>query len=397
MEQLNEDLTYDRRLRPDRSGKQIAYRSLLLLILLLVLAALIYLYIFLTKPPQPVGGPPEVRGVSHDFSIYGYGPKEAQLLSKPHGVNVDKDGRIYVADTGNHRILVFDRRGKHLFKFGEEGREKGQMLFPLNVAIAPNGRVFVISFSQKKLMMFDVLGQQAKFIKEIEYELENAPIAVQVFEERVYLAARDGVSVLNLNGDNVQKWGSAGRNPGQFEYPNGIYLDKEGHVFVSDTNNDRIQIFDKDGVLAGIQGEPPTDMNDTDRLFGLGVGLVLDETENVYVVDSFHHAIRVFDHDGKDLGAFGAEGSDDGKFRYPSTIAYLGGKTFAVADQGNNRVQILSLSLESEKPRSLTQRVLKLSPAAQVGIVLGGLAAIVLILWPLRHLLMGLFRQRRRD
>lgn len=385
MEQLDKQATYDQRYGNRGYGRQIAYRSLLLILLLLILAAMIYLYVFLTRPQQPITGPPKLPGVEHVFSIYGYGSEPAQLLDQPHGVNVDKDGQIYVADTSNHRILVFDDRGKYLFKFGQEGRAKGQMLFPLNMAIAPNGRVFVANMALAKILVFDVLGKQAKFVKDISFEEENPPIAVQVYGDRLYVTTQSGVNIMDLNGSSIKEWGTPGRAPGEFYYPNGVGVDKAGNIFVSDTNNDRIQIFDKDGTLKGLMGEPPTGLTDADRLFGLGVGLTLDENENVFVVDAFHHAVRVFDHDGEDLGEFGAQGTRDSEFRYPATIAYLGNNRFAVADQGNDRIQVMALTFGEEEAESLTQRVLTLSPWVQAAIAFGGLGLLVIILLPLRR------------
>ena len=313
-------------------------RSLIVLLLLLLLLA--YAYWFLTKPPVAVKQKAS-PGISHSFSIYGWGKER---FNSPNGVAVDKRGNIYVADTGNHRVAVFTSTGRYRFSFGNKRAKaksdrlkKDALLLPLNVAVDDDYNIYVVSSMANKLSIFDSNG---KFKRRV---MIPDIIQLTIKGNRIFATTPGKVLIMNLKGKILKRIGSKGKEIGQFELPNGVAVDKKGNIFVSDSQNMRIQIFDKKGKLVGGRGTPPKDMNDSDRLFGLALGLTLDEKENVYIVDAFHHAVQVFSHDGDDYGEYGSKGSYDAQFNYPSDIVFLGNSTFAVADKWNDRVQVVQL------------------------------------------------------
>ncbi len=313
----------------------------ILLVLILLLLALAYIYWILIKPPAAVKQKP-TPGISHSFSIYGWGKER---FISPNGVTVDKSGNIYVADTGNHRIAVFNPTGGYRFSFGNkvvkakaDRLKKKALLLPLNVAVDDDYNIYVASSVADKLSIFDSNG---KFKRRV---IIPSIIDVVVEGDRVFVSTEGEVLMLDLKGKVLKRIGSRGRKRGQFEFPNGLAVDKKGNIFVSDSQNMRIQIFDKKGKLAGIRGRPPKDMNDSNRLFGLGLGLTLDDKENVYIADAFHHSIRVFSHNGDDYGEYGQEGALEAQFNYPSDVVYLGASSFAVADKWNDRIQVVQLT-----------------------------------------------------
>lgn len=370
-------------LRGQRQNRRLAG---ILVVLLILLAALLYLYWVLTKPPTPTRVASS-KGITPLFSLYGFG---RDRFSNPNGVAFDQRGNIYVADTGNHRIVVFDSRGRYLFRFGSEKAKhrterfkKGALLYPLNTAIAPNGDIYVASMMASRISIFNSRG---KFKKELYMD---RPIQLLIKKQRLYITTPGQVWVATLKGKVLQKWGSKGRGVRQFEYPNGIDLDKKGNIFVSDSQNMRIQILNKKGELVGGAGSPPKDLNDAERLFGLGVGLVLDEQERVYVVDGLHHAIRVFTHDGEDLGEYGDQGEAEGQFNYPTGIAYAGGSIFAVADKWNDRVQVIRITPKLSKTEA--ESVARQRPWKIAALLVGLLLLILLLLLLRRYLL----RQRK--
>lgn len=312
----------------------------LLVVLMLLLLLLGYVYLYLTKPPVAVKQAP-TPGVNHVFSIYGWGKER---FNNPNGVAVDKSGNIYVADTGNHRVAVFSSSGRFQFAFGSKDKSKAQrlkkdqLLLPLNVDVDDNNNIYVASSLAGKLSIFNSRG---KFLRRV---MIPQLIQVAVDKNRIYASTARQVLILNLKGKILKRLGSKGRKLGQFELPNGLAVDKKGNLFVSDSQNMRIQIFNKNGKLVGGRGAPPKDMNDSNRLFGLGLGLTLDDQENVYVADAFHHGIRVFSYDGEDYGSYGEQGSYDGQFNYPSDVVAMGGGLFAVADKWNDRVEVVQLT-----------------------------------------------------
>lgn len=302
---------------------------------------LLYLYLNLSEPPMPASGV-DAKGVRSVFSIYGWGNER---LNSPSGVAADKAGNIYLADTANHRVAVFDRRGNFRFSFGRKAKNPaeqlkvGPMVFPTGLAVADNGDIYVACMSRNQILIFNRNGE---FRREI---MTDRPITVAIAGNRLYVTSPGAVMVYSLRGDLVNHFGSQGRSVREFEYPNGLALDKKGNIFVSDTQNSRIQIFNPGGELIGVKGRPPRNLNDPQRVFGLNMGMTMDERERVYVVDAFRHSIHAFDHEGNELGEFGEKGELDGRFNYPSGIAYLGSGLFAVADKWNDRVQVVRLAL----------------------------------------------------
>lgn len=321
------------------------YLIALLVVLLLLLVGLAYLYLIITRPP----GRQVVRlpGLSPIRAIYGFGRGPDELLYRPHGVAVDSKNNIYTTDAGNGRVVVFDRNGDFLFKFGryaEEPRKSkpGEFTCPLGISIDPKTkRIYVADRLRHRVLIFDSKG---KFVREIKVMM---PVAVLVHQNRLYVTTYGPIYVTDLNGRQLEKWGKRGRQKGEFDFPNGLAVGKEGNVYISDFNNTRIVGLNKKGEVIWITGRPPTNLLDSQRKIGLPAGMAIDEKQNLYVVDAFHFSIKIFNNKGKMLAEVGTgrSGNREGEFYYPAGIAYMGNNTFVVADKFNNRLQILRISL----------------------------------------------------
>lgn len=339
---------------------------------------LLYLYVSLSEPPLPPSGL-EAKGVRSIFSIYGWG---SERLDSPNAVASDKDGNIYIADTRNHRIAVFNRRGVFQSTFGKKASspqrqlDLGQLVMPTGIAVADNGDIYVGSMQRNLISVFSANGTFKRNIQ------ADRPIALLIAKNRLYASTPGSIWVFSLKGDLINHWGTEGRELGRFEYPNGLALDKKGSLFVSDTQNSRVQILNSKGELTAWKGTPPKNLNDPQRLFGLNMGLALDDSERVYVVDAFRHSIHVFDHEGNDLGEYGEKGEFDGRFNYPAGIAYLGDGLFAVADKWNDRVQVIRLNLPAE-PAPIVERTRSALPYLLLLLLM---IALVFLSWRKRRL-----------
>ncbi len=349
-----------------------------LVILIMILLGLLLFYWFLNKPPEAVTQR-EAPGITHVFSIYGVSRKD--LLSYPNAVHVTDNGDIYVADTGNDRVVIFNRRGRFKSEIKTRGKKlkAGDLITPLGVTVDSKGRIYTASFDSG-LMVFNSKGKT----------LEQLPIqGTQVYTagELVYLAAPGSIYAFDGKMEIARHIGSQGRKLGQFETPQDLLVTEEGNLVVSDSQNMRLQVFNKKGEVIAYQGEPPQDLDDSERFFGLGTGMTQDDLGRIYVADAFHHAIRVFDEDGDDLGEVGTQGDTDGLFNYPSDITYMGGNTFAVADKWNDRVQILRINVEEARaPGEEASEKAREIPLWAYGI--GLLVLLVLIALVLRRLLL---------
>ena len=131
---------------------------------------------------------------------------EQGMLDFPNGIAVDRAGDIYITDSNNGRLMVFDSKGTKL-GLVQRGPAMGELSLPRGIAIDDQNKVYVV----------DAVGQ-----------------AVQVYREMT----KDDQAPLYLN-----RFGREGTVDGAFEFPNGIAVDSRGRVYVADWNNDRIQVW----------------------------------------------------------------------------------------------------------------------------------------------------------
>jgi DNA-binding beta-propeller fold protein YncE len=314
-----------------------------------LLAALAYFYFYYLSAPAKKANVP---GLRHLFSIYGWGNKQDELLRRPRGVAADENGNIYVTNTAKGNIPVFDREGNFLFKFGKYGVNPGDLRAPIGISISDkNNRVYVADRVRFRLVIYDKRG---KFIKEVPVLSPLTPYAAK--DGKVYLATFGPIVIFDKDGNKLNSFGKRGLLPGEFDYPHGLAMDSKGYLYVSDTNNTRLQVLDKKLKVVGVKGAPPSSLLETTREFGLPAGMCIDEKDRLYVVDSFDFSIKVYTNTGKFLAKFGGEsGTLEGQFRYPDGITYMGNRTFAIADTGNDRVQVFRLTLPGEE--TLAERI----------------------------------------
>ena len=148
------------------------------------------------------------------------------LFVFPHGLHVDKDGNVWVADgqgnkegTKGHQVIKLSPQGKVLLTLGKAGvAGNGADTFnePCDVITAPNGDIFVSDghSGQNDSAPPNTSGRIVKF---------------------------------NKDGKFIKMWGKLGSGPGEFRTPHALAFDSKGRLFVADRGNHRIQIFDQDG------------------------------------------------------------------------------------------------------------------------------------------------------
>ncbi len=314
---------------------------ILVTILLLTLAALVYFYMYVLNNPNDKV---ESEGMTHLFSIYGWGDKPDELLKRPTGVASDDKGNIYVTLPTRGKVAVFDSNGNFIRQFGGKGMQPGALRGPLGIAVdSKRNRVYVADRARFRLVIFTLNG---KFLKETTL---MSPVAPTVAGDRVYLSTFGPIAVLSLDGRILDTWGGRSREIGGFDYPHGIVADSRGNVYVSDTNNTRLVALNKKGDVLWASGKPPKGVLDPKKGLSLPAGLAMDEKERLYIIDAFDYGIKVYNTRGKRIAEFGgSSGNLEGQFNMPDGIAYLGNRVFAVADKFNDRVQVVRLTIPGE-------------------------------------------------
>ncbi|HZD60933.1 MAG TPA: NHL repeat-containing protein [Anaerolineae bacterium] len=310
----------------------------LLAILVIMTLALLYLYYVISRPLG--AAPVQTKQMKHLFSIYGYGTKEDELLSRPTDVSFDSDGNIYIADTGHARILVFRSSGQYLRKIGKKGFGKGELAEPTGVTVSKNGDVYVADKHLSKVVIYDKNGDTKSELKVM------VPFKPHVANGRLYLTTYGHVMIYDLKGRLLAKWGNRGRERGNLDCPTGVTVNTSGDVFVADTLNLRLQAFSRNGEVRWVKGKPAEDIKAANRSFGLPCGITMDDKNLIYLADAFDDSIRVLDTKGKQIAELGKKGIKEGELNKPSSIAYDQDGVFAIADKFNDRVQVVKITVK---------------------------------------------------
>ncbi|MBY0575222.1 MAG: hypothetical protein K2P67_01300 [Gallionellaceae bacterium] len=187
------------------------------------------------------------------------GKKEA--LDRPIGLAIDEaHNRLYVADTTRHRIVVYDLEGKHLFDFGERGEDLGQLNYPASLALDVRGNLLVVDSGNYRIQIFDMEGKHIRAFGQLGnfFGNFNRPKGIAVdSDNNIYVvdAAFNNFQIFNPEGRLLLFVGEMGRKPGMFWLPTGIYINRGDRIYVVDSINARIQIFQylKDGMKAAVK------------------------------------------------------------------------------------------------------------------------------------------------
>jgi DNA-binding beta-propeller fold protein YncE len=259
-----------------------------------------------------------------------------ESLKKPYGVHADKDGRIFVADTGWGKVMVFDFQNKKFSVWGESGQ--GFLSKPTGIASDSQGRVYVTDSIQKRVVVYD---RDGKFLSAMgkKGELER-PVGIAVNEGlgRVYVVdtKKHHIAVFDMDGALVSTIGERGAGPGQFNLPTNLTVGGDGRLYVMDTMNFRVQILDPEGKALksfGTNGDQPGQ-------FARPKGIAVDSDGHIYVVDAAFNNFQIFTSEGELLLFVGAGGQGLGQFWLPAGAYIDGQDRIYVADQYNFRVQV---------------------------------------------------------
>jgi DNA-binding beta-propeller fold protein YncE len=219
------------------------------------------------------------------------------LFTRSHGLRIDTDGNIWATDVGAHTVMKINPEGQVLMTLGTKGQRgewngATQLLNePNDIAIARNGDIFVAqghtpgANGDPRVLKFDKTG---KFIK---------------------------------------SWGGKGKEPGKFDVAHGLAFDAKGQLWVTDRENQRIQIFDQDGKYI-------KELKYSGLPCSLDIG-----SQNIFMVNGFAGQLLKLDLDGKVISATGKPGKNLGEFGEAHMIAVSPKGDVFIADSVNANVQ----------------------------------------------------------
>lgn len=276
------------------------------------------------------------------LSMFGYAEGR---FAYPRGVAVSASGEVYVVDKANNMVQKFDSQGVFVRRWGSYGNGNGQVNAPQGVAVDLSGNVYVADTGNSRIQKFDSNGNVSLIIGSAgstDGKL-NSPQGVAIDSSgNIYVAdtGNNRIQVFNSSGTYVRKWGSLGGGNGQFNSPQGVAVDSSGNVYVADTVNNRIQKFDSAGTFRIAWGSSGAG----DWNFSSPAGIAVDISGYIYVTDTSNKVIKKFKSDATDhhidlIIRWGTSGSNDGQFSNPTGIAVDSDGNVYVADTGNYRIQ----------------------------------------------------------
>ena len=195
------------------------------------------------------------------------------IIARKHELRI-YNNKVYICDITMQQVYEFTFDGELLRAFGKRGKAgpgKDEFNWPTDVAVAPNGDFYIT----------DGYGNSR-------------------------------VVCLSPEGKFQFSFGTKGAEPGQFERPHGIVIDKNERLLVADRKNNRIQIFDMNGKFL-----------DQWTNVGKPFGLFLTPDNLLYVADGNFdgpHRILILDLEGNILSQFGSKGTKPGQFDTPHSL-----------------------------------------------------------------------------
>ena len=278
-------------------------------------------------------------------------------FSGPRGVGIDSSGNVYVADTGNNRIQRFSTSGAtaasvSIDKTAEEMEVGYGQPIHYHVAVANRGTVALHGVTVTDPHAPDCsvtlpdLAVGAESISDCSYTPTASDVGLYANTATV---STDETGVLTSNtvivpvGTQpvpvpptfVRTWGTGGTGTAQFQSPQGVAVDGAGHLYVTDTDNDRVQKFDLRGGFLGQWGTT----GGGDGQFHAPDGIAVNADGDVYVADTYNNRIQKFGPDGTYLTQWGSTGSGDGQFQGPEGVGIDSSGNVYVADAANDRIQ----------------------------------------------------------
>lgn len=303
---------------------------------------------------EPSVDPYEANTIELEANLVIAGNQDYQLNS-PRDIAIAPDGTLYVADSLNHRILHLDPEGNLLHTWGEFGATDyntniaappGAFNEPWGLAVGPDGSVYVADTWNNRIQKFTPDGEFVTM-----WGLFGAaespvhfwgPRGVAVDNEgRVFVTdtGNKRVVVFDDQGNDLSAFGGAGMGVAQFDEPVGISVDDQGRVYVADTWNKRIQIL----LPMGDALSYPTHITwDIDAWYGESLDnkpfVAVDRNYNTYVADPIMGRVLVFDLDGNFLLGWGGFGAGPGDIGIASGIEVDPDGNVWVSDAKNHRL-----------------------------------------------------------
>jgi ABC-type Fe3+ transport system permease subunit/DNA-binding beta-propeller fold protein YncE len=234
-------------------------------------------------------------------------------LGKPKGMGLDRDGNIIVVEPHYMRVNHFTPDGKLVAQWGVKGTNAGEFILPRGIAVSSRGEFYVSEYT--------VVDRVQRFGALVKAKVQNPK----------------SEAVKTVAPAFLQTWGSPGLGDGQFNRAEGVGMDAQDQLYVADSCNHRIQVFDRDGKFLRAHGQAGS----TAGALSYPYDIRVDIQGLQFVCEFGNSRVSVFDAQDRLVEVIGGAGAAPGKFANPWAIAFDSKGNLYVADSQNHRVQKL--------------------------------------------------------
>jgi DNA-binding beta-propeller fold protein YncE len=269
-------------------------------------------------------------------------------LAQPYGMAVDSRGSLYVADQRVGAIFIFNTETREV----ELIKNKGQAHFVriIGLAMDDNDRLFVSDPGLRHILIFNSAHKAEDVIT--DGLVSPGAMAIDRENRQLYVSDIELDQVLVYDADSlklIRKIGTTGHNhelttPGDFAKPTGLAVDSDGNLYVADTMNNRIEVFDADGKFISTFGKA----GDGPGYFARPKGVAIDSDDHIWVADGVQDRVQVFNKETQLLIAFGGHGLLPGQFQGLVGIATDKNNRVFTSEMYPGRVQQFRYVTDSE-------------------------------------------------
>ena len=298
----------------------------------------------------------EEKAASKDFPF--------QLIG-PYGIAVDSKGLVYVADQRVGAIFIFnmETRETHLIRNGYEAH----FGWINGLAIDDDDRLFVSDGKMHRVLIFnakhEVEGQITDGL------VDPVGLAIDTTNRFLYVVDTQQDQVIVYDADSLKllrRIGTGGKNhflttPGDFGAPQCAAVDKDGNLYVTDTLNDRVEIFDAEGSFISTFGKA----GDGPGYFARPKGIAVDGDGHIWVADSMQDRLQVFNREGRLLTYIGQQHSElPGQFKALVGVAVDKNNWVFTTEQEPGRLQVFRYVTDAEAATEQAKREEELKKTA---------------------------------